>query len=163
MSPLKLFSGWDAYDWFTTVFRLFLSALVTLPVPIVLNLLPYFDIGREEARRIQTWHETRRIAGEIMANSDEALQKIPAEKDVWGNSYRVDVMPGGTYRVSSPGGDRVYNPPNTEDSDDIHSEMESPPTDDFKRQRRRQWITAFAVWGICGAAIFVLLQRRAAL
>ena len=161
LSPLKLFSGWDAYDWFTAVFRLFLSALVTLPIPIVLNLLPHFDIGREEARRIQTWHETKRFAGKMSANPEEALQQGAAQKDIWGNSFRVEVMPGGHYRVSTPGSDGVYNSPEKNDADDIHSQMKSEPTEVFKRQRRRQWIIAFAVWGLCCAGLFLVLQRRA--
>ena len=161
MSSLKLFSGWDAYDWFTAFLRLFLSAVVTLPVPIVLNLLPHFDIGRAEATRIQTWNETRRIAAEIAANPVEALQSIATQKDIWGNSYRVEVMPGGHYRVSTPGSDGVYNSPEKNDADDIHSQMKSEPTEVFKRQRRRQWIIAFAVWGLCCAGLFLVLQRRA--
>lgn len=161
MSPLKLFSGWDAYDWFTVVFRLFLSALVTLPIPIILNLLPHFDIGREEARRIQTWIETRRIAGEIAANPDQAFVLAAAQTDIWGNSYRVEVMPGGHYRVSTPGCDGVYDSPDTVDSNDVHSEMKTPPTEVFKRQRRRQWFLTFAVWAFCSAAMFYVLQRRA--
>ena len=161
MGPLKLFSGWDAFDWFKAVVRLLLSALVTLPVPIFLNLLPHFDIGREEARRIQTWHETRRIAAEIAANPVEALQPIATRKDIWGNSYRVEVMPGGHYRVSTPGSDGVYDSPDKKDADDIHSQMESAPTEVFKRQRRRQWIIAFTVWGLCGGVSFWLFQRRA--
>lgn len=160
MSPLKLFSGWDAFDWSTAVFRLFFSALVTLPIPIVLNLLPDLDTGREEARRMQTWNETRRIAGEIAANPDQALALAAAQTDIWGNSYRVEVMPGGYSRVSTPGGDGVYDSPDTVDSDDVHSEMKTPPTEVFKRQRRRQWIIAFTVWGLCGGACFCLLQRR---
>lgn len=158
MGPLKLFSGWDASDWFTTVFRLFLSAIVTLPVPIVLNLLPHFDYSREEARRIQTWHDTKRIAREITSNPDEGLALAAAEKDIWGNSYRVEVMPGGYYRVSAPGGDGVYDSPDKEDADDIHSQMKSAPTEVFKRERRRQWIIAFAVWGLCSAGLFLMLQ-----
>ena len=160
MGPLKLFSGCDAFDWFKAVVRLLLSALVTLPVPIFLNLLPHFDIGREEARRIQTWHETRRIAAEIAANPDETLPQIPTRKDIWGNSYRVEVMPGGHYRVSTPGSDGVYNSPEKNDADDIHSQMKSAPTEVFKRQRRRQWIIAFAVWGLCSAGLFLVLQCR---
>jgi hypothetical protein len=161
VGPLKLFSGCDAFDWFKAVVRLLLSALVTLPVPIFLNLLPHFDIGREEARRIQTWHETRRIAAEIAANPVEALQPIATRKDIWGNSYRVEVMPGGHYRVSTPGSDGVYNSPEKNDADDIHSQMKSAPTEVFKRQRRRQWIIAFAVWGLCCAGLFLVLHRRA--
>ena len=161
MSSLKLFSGWDAYDWFTAFLRLFLSAVVTLPVPIVLNLLPYPDYSREEARRIQTWHETKRFAGKMFANPEEALQQGAAQKDIWGNSYRVEVMPGGHYRVSTPGSDGVYDSPDAVDADDIHSELKSAPTEVFKRQRRRQWIIAFAVWGLCCAGLFLVLHRRA--
>ena len=161
MGPLKLFSGWDAYDWFTTVVRLLLCALATLLVPIFLNLLPHFDIGREEARRIQTWHETRRIAAEMAANSVEALQPIAAQKDIRGNSYRVEVMPVGHYRVSTPGSNGVYDSPDAVAADDIHSEMKSAPTEVFNRQRRRQWIIAFAVWGLCNAGLFLVFHRRA--
>ncbi len=161
MGPLKLFSGWDAYYWFTTVVRLLLCALATLPVLIVLNLLPHFDIGRAEATRIQTWNETRRIAAEIAANPVEALQSIATQKDIWGNSYRVEVMPGGHYRVSTPGNDGVYDFPDAVDADDIHSELKSAPTEVFKRQRRRQWIIAFAVWGLCCAGLFLVLHLRA--
>lgn len=163
MRPPQLFSGWDGYDWLKAVVRLLLSTLATLPVPIVLNLFPHFDIGREEARRIQTWNETRRIAGEIAANPEEALQQAAVQKDVWGNSYRVEVMPGGHYQVSTPGSNGVYDSPDKEDADDIHSEMKSSPAEAFTRQRRRQWGIAFAVWGLSGAAIFALLQRKAAL
>ena len=161
MGPLKQFSGWDAYDWFITVVRLLLCALATLLVPIFLNLLPHFHIGREEARRIQTWHETRRIAAEIAANSVEALQPIAAQKDIRGNSYRVEVMSVGHYRVSTPGSNGVYDSPDAVDADDIHSEMKSAPTEVFKRQRRRQWIIAFAVWGLCNAGLFLVFHRRA--
>lgn len=163
MRPPRLFFGWDAYNWFKAVVRLVLSAVASLPVPIVLILLPYFDIGREEARRFQTWNETRRIAGEISANPEEALQQAAVQKDVWGNSYRVEVMPGGHNRVSTPGSNGVYDSLDQEDSDDIHSDMNSAPTEKFKRQRRRQWGIAFAVWGLSGAAIYALLQRKAAL
>ena len=135
--------------------------MVTLPVPIVLNLLPYPDYSREEARRIQTWHETKRFAGKMSANPEEALQQGAAQKDIWGNSYRVEVMPGGHYRVSTPGSDGVYDSPDAVDADDIHSELKSAPTEVFKRQRRRQWIIAFAVWGLCCAGLFLVLHRRA--
>jgi hypothetical protein len=114
-------------------------------------------------RRIQTWNETRRIAGEISANPEEALQQAAVQKDVWGNSCRVEVMPGGHNRVSTPGSNGVYDSPDQEDSDDIHSDMNSAPTEVFRRERRRHWIIAFAVWGLSGVAIFVLLQRKAAL
>lgn len=161
MRSLKLFLGWDAYDWFKAVVRLILSALATLPVPIALNLLPSLDYSREEARTIQTWHETRRIAGEISANPDEALQQADAQKDIWGNSYHVEVIPGGHYRVSTPGSDGVYDSPKTEDANDIHSEMKSAPTEVFKRQRRRQWVIAFAAWGFCTTGLFLVFRRRA--
>jgi hypothetical protein len=135
--------------------------LATLPVPIVFNLLPHFDIGREEARRIQTLHETGRIAAEIGANSVEALQPIAAQKDIRGNSCRVEVMPAGYYRVSTPGINGVYDSPDAVDADDIHSEMKSAPTEVFQCDRRRQWIIAFAVWGLCSAGLFLVFHRRA--
>jgi hypothetical protein len=53
-------------------------------------------------------------------------------------------MPSGHYRVSTPGSDGVCDAPGKAASDDIHSEMKSAPTEVFKRQRRRQWIIAFA-------------------
>jgi hypothetical protein len=160
VSPLRIFSGWDAFDWFKAVFRLVLSALAALPVLIVLNLLPYLDYSREEARRIQTWYETKRIAGEISGNPEAAQQQAAAQKDVWGNSYRVEIMPSGPYRVSTPGSDGVYDAPGKEDSDDIHSEMKSAPTEVFKRQRRRQWIIAFAAWVLCSVGLFLVFHRR---
>jgi hypothetical protein len=147
VSPLGIFSGWSAFDWFKAVFRLVLSALAALPVLLGLNLLPYLDYSREEARRIHTWHETKRIAEKISAKPEDALQQAAAQKDIWGNSYRIEVMPGGHYRVSTPGSDGVLDAPDKKDSDDIHSEMKSAPTEVFKRQRRRQWIIAFAAWG----------------
>lgn len=160
MSPLGIFSGWDAFDWFKAVFRLVLSALAALPVPIILNLLPFLDYSREEARRIQTWYETKRIAVEISVNPEAAQQQAAAQKDIWGNSYRVEIMPSGHYRVSTPGSDGFYDAPGKEDSDDIHSAMESAPTEVFKRQRRRQWIIAFAAWGLCSAGLFLVFHRR---
>ena len=135
--------------------------MVTLPIPIALNLLPHLDIGREEARRLQTLNETRRIASEISANPDEAIDQVASRKDLCGNSYRVEVKPGGHYRVSTPGSDGIYDAPDKVDTDDIHSEMKSAPTEVFKRQRRRQWIIAFAVWGLCSAGLFLVLHRRA--
>lgn len=161
MSPIKPFSGWDTRDWFETAFRLFFSALVTLPVPVVLNLLPDLDTGREEARRIQTWNETRRIASEISSSPEEAINKAASQKDIWGNPYRLEVMPDGKYRVSTPGRDGVYDSPDKEEADDIHSDLKSAPTEVFRQQRRKQWIFAFAVWAFSGATIFLLLQRRA--
>jgi hypothetical protein len=84
------------------------------------------------------------IAEEISVNPEAAQQQAAAQKDIWGNSYRVEVMPGGHYRVSTPGSDGVCDAPGKAASDDIHSEMKSAPTEVFKRQRRRQWIIAFA-------------------
>ena len=116
------------------------SILGVLCFPVLVALMPYLELGREEARAAQAHIRTRIQAEELNAASASinGTSELVGEQDPWGNAYRSMRLHDGRLRVVSAGWNGVFGTP-VPDPDDVYSDMSVSPVQKHATLRNRQW------------------------
>lgn len=122
-----------------------IGGLGILCLPVLGQLMPYLEESRTEARITQIYGEVRRLAADAKG---QGMLPTPADRDPWGQPYRVVTLADNSVRIVSCGPNEVTLQDGL-DEDDIYSDMPvSPAKAILQRKRRQIYIAVNAAAGL---------------
>ena len=78
--------------------------------PVLLNLLPYLETSRSEARLMVAHNETRRLSQCSVSDAGKNSVETLPDRDPWGQPYRLVLLDTRQVRVISSGPNRSFFP-----------------------------------------------------